>query len=284
MKKFKYKNKNKIPKSGVGPEKTVRFKNKHNVYNNHVGHMLKWLVVNYNGPAGFHDPCIRFASFIGHVSKYKGVETAIKLIKEIRLCFTRFLAGNPILKSINVNSDGFPKRLFAFREHLENVTAVKLIMSLLTFLRSCTLPLNPDIDAITHPYKGSDLSELKGYISGFTKMLSRLPNKPKGLFRNNRIKFRDWKSYHLTTKSGPNGQALFSCLDDLEIIPESLRESIACLGGSDLKERMTLVHSNLDFLRERMKQPRSKKDLRFRKLSPIHGPEGKTRVVAIGDY
>jgi len=281
---LKNKYKNKIPYGGVGPVKTVARKKVRSVYNNHVGHMLKWLVVNYNGPAGFHEPCIKFASFIGHVSVHKGVETAIKLIKEIRLSFTRFLAGKPLIGTPNVNSEGFPKRLIAFRKETENTLAVRLVMSLLTFLRSCTLPLNPDIGAITHPYSGSDLSDLKGYISGFTKVLSRLPNKPKGLFRNNRIKFRDWKNYHLTTKSGPNGQALFSCLDDLECLPESLRESIACLGGPDLKERMTLCHSNLDFLRKRMNQPRSKRKLRFRKLSSIHGPEGKTRIVAIGDY
>lgn len=88
---------------------------------------------------------------------------------------------------------------------------------------------------------------------------------------------------HLTTKSGPTGQALVSCLDDLENLPSSLLDSIAKLGGTSLELRLKILLEHIELLRISFDQPKSnKKD--FRKLSYFADSEGKTRIVAIGDY
>lgn len=165
-----------------------------------------------------------------------------------------------------------------------NQDNLRVLLTTLCCLRGAHLPLDPSLGSITSPGVDLDVSCYDASIRDFTKVLSRLPNKPKGLFRRGRIVVGEWKEYHLSTKSGPNGQALATCLDDLGAIPESLESSIATLGGPDLKFRMEQCRSNEAKLRDILKQPVLKRKLKFRKLTCIHSSEGKTRVIAIGDY
>lgn len=55
-------------------------------------------------------------------------------------------------------------------------------------------------------------------------------------------------SYHLTTKAGPNGHALFGSLRDLYILPESLLESIKYLGGEVITNRLEVLLRCRDLL------------------------------------
>jgi len=53
-----------------------------------------------------------YIDFINHCGLYKGIETTLKLNKEIRLSVTRYLSGQcyrPL--NVQVTYDGIPKRL-----------------------------------------------------------------------------------------------------------------------------------------------------------------------------
>jgi hypothetical protein len=91
-----------------------------------------------------------------------------------------------------------------------------------------------------------------------------------------------WKRFHLSTKAGPNGQALWSALADLGTLPDSLVESIGVVGGAKLKSLMSLllIPKYFTIVSSFFKV----RGGRFRRVSVIPSTEGKTREVAILDY
>jgi hypothetical protein len=89
-----------------------------------------------------------------------------------------------------------------------------------------------------------------------------------------------WRKFHLSTKSGPNGHALWSAVADLSVLPDSLFEAICEVGGKRLAFRMELLRKYLLVFLPFF----GVKGTRFRKVSAISAPEGKTREVAILDY
>jgi len=66
-------------------------------------------------------------------------------------------------------------------------------------------------------------------------------------------------------------------------IPESLINSIRAFSGDTLYEKMDLCRHHVPELSVIMKQPVDGRKT-FRKLVPIPDSEGKTRLIAIGDY
>lgn len=65
-------------------------------------------------------------------------------------------------------------------------------------------------------------------------------------------------------------------------IPKSLYNAIALLGGSQLSDKMDLCLQHVEELREFFSFRSVNKS--FRRLSSFSDSEGKTRLVAIGDY
>lgn len=112
-------------------------------------------------------------------------------------------------------------------------------------------------------------------VNLFWKKLGYQPKKGKGKTSPR------WSEYHFTTKSGPNGHALWTCLRDLASLPEKLYESIKVVGGPDLGLRMDTLRRNLPVL-ERAGLP--VKVGRTRKIVGISDKEGKTREIAVFDY
>jgi len=96
----------------------------------------------------------------------------------------------------------------------------------------------------------------------------------------------EWKSYHQTSKSGPQGQALYSSLIDLQVLPESLIESIKCLGGPKLTENINTVQELLKTVPELgyLLWTRIPSVPVFRKISYFPDKELKVRVIAQLDY
>jgi hypothetical protein len=93
----------------------------------------------------------------------------------------------------------------------------------------------------------------------------------------------DFRKYHLSTKTGPNGPALISSIADLSLIRlnKRLLDSICELGGKLLTHRITGLVERLDFVKScHPKYP----EYRLRKLSYFPDKEEKVRVVAILDY
>jgi len=101
-----------------------------------------------------------------------------------------------------------------------------------------------------------------------------------------------FKSFHLSTKSGPNGpgNALWASPYDLISLPQELREAIYIVGGEKLKEKMITFMSGLldqkwsNYLWHFLGIPKDGNQGNIRILSGFPDKELKTRVIAIGDY
>lgn len=104
---------------------------------------------------------------------------------------------------------------------------------------------------------------------------------PKGL---------EFKRYHFTTKSGPNGHALFTSLLSLYTLPNKLVESIGLLGGKLLRDRIGLLLRLRDVVSAVFPEfVTSRKVTRrgiavTREVTHFPDKEYKVRVIAIGDY
>jgi len=122
-------------------------------------------------------------------------------------------------------------------------------------------------------------------MKGFSKILRKL--NPRLFNRKRKLKGVHWKNFHLTTKVGPSGkQALVSSLSDLKsikVLHPKLYSNICKLGGPSLEKRMDLLYCNSDKIGEIMNQPIDKSSS-IRRIHSFPDSEGKTRVIAIGDY
>lgn len=89
--------------------------------------------------------------------------------------------------------------------------------------------------------------------------------------------------FHQTSKSGPNGQALWSSVLDLSVLPKSLVGSLTCLGDAVFNSKLTLLLKYLKLILQLFPQ-HQKRPLELRRLSYFPDRENKVRVVAILDY
>jgi hypothetical protein len=94
-----------------------------------------------------------------------------------------------------------------------------------------------------------------------------------------------FKSYHYSTKSGPNGQALAASMADLKELPKELVDELLILGGNFVGSAINKLRADQSRLIDLWYKifPGSTKG-EFRKLALVADKEGKTRVVAILDY
>jgi len=138
----------------------------------------------------------------------------IKTAKAIRLYVTRHLSGQPLIEKtpgIQLTKDFLPKvigpellRIVRRGDNREK----RLLLTLLYSTRAITLPIQADYSTITAPYHSEKsgefellISDMKIYVRGFFRAL--------GLRKLATSKSIHWKSFHQTTKSGPNGHALY---------------------------------------------------------------------------
>jgi hypothetical protein len=273
----------KFKKNKLKSGSTRRNKETSTLFNSQVRHLLKWLIRTYGINPSVWDPCCHYMRFLEHIDRHKGKQTALLLIKEHRLKVMHFLE-NRSSQGHGLTHDGIPLRLSGFAKYLRNKNAleIKFLLTLLYSLRRITLPLNPNLETVTSPGTEKDLFRILRWIPLFSKALSRLLKKKYKIGKL--LKFPEWSEYHLTTKGSPSGgQALLYCLQDLVNIPESLIKSISTVGGKLLESNMKKVLSQKDVLSELLYQP-IRPNQSFRKLSAISDSEGKTRLIAIGDY
>lgn len=255
------------------------------LFNHHVGHMLKWLIKTYGFDSSLYTKGLPFMDFINHIGKFKGQRAAINYIKQARLSVTRYLSKQPLGCSevVKLTYDGLPVRLMDLIPYIRvgNVPELRYILTLLYSLRRITLPPEPDLETVTSKSTATDLSFTIAAIPKFTKALSKLKGTRE--FRKSKLVVKDWDEYHLSTKSGPTGQALLTSLGDLANLPEILRINIAKIGGTKLKDNMELCLLNIGTLKELLELPSVNKTT-FRRLTSFKDSEGKTRLIAIGDY
>jgi hypothetical protein len=217
--------------------------------------------------------------WINRVEKWistRGPKDTVSRVKAIRLHTTKYLCGEalltPLHPSIGLNKKGLPRNLGSLQNliHSNNPEDIRLLMTLLSISRSLDCPpKEPSLVEITSP--APEVS--KELIRDITYIINDL-----GMT----LEVPYWTSSHLSTKAGPNAQAMISSIMDLSLLPERLRRSIGVFGGEDLLNRMTLLDA-VDPQKWLAKYGYKSRGL-IRRLSLIPSPEGKNRVIAILDY
>jgi len=153
-----------------------------------------------------------------------------------------------------------------------------MVLTVFSALRGFHLPVKVDTSPITNPSKSTDCGSWESIVPHFWRVLRKL-------------KFTtaapppQWGEFHFSLKAGPSGgPAILSALSELRSLPGTLLESIGVVGGPVLRQKMADLLEILPIL------PLSAMDLHkenpggLRKVVGIEDKEGKTRVIAIGDY
>jgi hypothetical protein len=219
------------------------------------------------------------AKWLGEVAKRidtRGPVDTIGWLKAIRLVFHRYLAGRPLKASpgfgVEVTEDGLAKNqdvlndLFRSRSPPE----LRLANTILGVSRIITGWKAPNLDPIIQPCSGLNVSIIGDSLAGLVTELGWKLDLPR------------WEGCHVTTKSGPNAQALLSSIEDAHLLTDEQIGNLRIVGGDELVERIELIRtiSVLAWLEMFKLTP---KGLSAR-LSLVKDKEAKTRVVAILDY
>jgi hypothetical protein len=205
----------------------------------------------------------------------RGLRFSFGYFKSSRLMILRYLSGHPIkVKSVG-STDGWPSWLSDWRS--SDVTGIRILLSILSVGRSMVLPAVIDFETLEGPYTGITSSQ------AISDREIRNALQDLGLRRL----ATTWRGYHISTKSGPMGQAIGSALTELSSLPDSLIASLCILGGKEFESR-------IKFLRTAVVRGRPFLLLWslifpvystvIRRLSFFGDKEGKTRVVGILDY
>lgn len=162
----------------------------------------------------------------------RGIEFAIKHMKESRLMLTRYLSGYGLDQGtvVSVTPDGLPtwlvKQIGGIRDLLKDPLYVRGILTVLAISRCFNTKAAPDLESITTPSKANIFEIENDELRRAAKELHFKPYSPK------------FEEFHSSTKSGPNGQALLSSLYDLTLLPLPLRETIYTIAGEELRQKM----------------------------------------------
>jgi len=147
-------------------------------------------------------------------------------------------------------------------------------MTLLVSLRGIHLDPVLDVTPIISPWKGSD-SITEREFNHACRQLGIRPTKV------------EFSRFHMSTKSGPLGQAILTSVSELTLLPKELVDNIQLLAGGNLGEKISALmvgrfgDLSLASIWATLFPPKTNS---FRKLSYFSDKEGKTRVIAILDY
>lgn len=211
-----------------------------------------------------------------HQVNERGLSWTIGYVKSSRLCVTRYITGHPLdaVEGIALDS-GWPVWLSDLKPLITTSEGVKLLMTLLVAFRGVRLPAKLDTTPIISPWKGSDTITVREFSHAMRQL---------GIPRSTKV---EWGGFHMSTKSGPLGQAILTSVTELTLLPQELIQSIIVLGGSKLSRVIDALmvgrfgDLSLAQIWATLFPPKTS---RFRKLSYFSDKEGKTRVIAILDY
>jgi hypothetical protein len=217
-----------------------------------------------------------FFATILRLADERGLPFAVKYVKSSRLAVTRKISGHPLsaLEGVALASDGWPVWLSWMRTPSQSGEGIKLVLTLLTSLRGIHLPPTLDITPIISPWKGTDTITDRE-LNHACRQLGVSSRKA------------DWSSFHMSTKSGPLGQALLTSATELTLLPQELLDDIITVGGSKLGKVVGALKAprfgdlSIAGIWANLFPPKTGS---FRKISYFSDKEGKTRVIAILDY
>lgn len=209
----------------------------------------------------------------------RGMRATIAHVKNTRLAVTRYLSGQPLSSLEGVKLvRGFPLWIISYLDHFPNLDRdeARYLLTLLVALRDILLPTVFDKEPIVSTWKGS--------VPAISEKEHKLIKKQLGL-KKTTVKF---ESFHISTKKGPNGQAIITSTVDFDALPADLIEDLLLLADSPGNDSLRKVQ------RAKLEQPgwynlwRELSEFegvsKIRKLSCISDKEGKSRTIAIFDY
>jgi len=218
------------------------------------------------------------------VLRTRGKREAIRYCKDLRLSFLELILS--MTPEFNLRyPKSIPKVLRPIKKYMEksvNYPFIRLINSCLyitRFIRLEPVPNHSSIEA--RPGYTGDPRHLRDDMKLFLKDLGI--NTKMGLGKVPKaLRFKD---FHMTSKKGPNGHALWTSFDDALSLTPDMLESIRIVGGDRLHSlisRFILLYQTIPSFFDRF---RTLTGTRIpRKIVCIQDKEGKTREVAIGDY
>jgi len=203
----------------------------------------------------------------------------VKVVKTYQLHITRFLAGEPLMVNdakIGVTKYGLPRRMRGIIPYIRegNPQIVRLILTVMACNRFVPGDGTLDTKSITEPSRAKSvtISEIEDFVPHFLGMYDFKFKTPK------------WITAHLTTKMGPQGHALGTCLSDLILIPEDVRASIKILGGYNLGSYMDAIVEIIEVTPKMFKHFFGGLNGLTRRISVIRDKACRNRPVAIFDY
>jgi hypothetical protein len=246
--------------------------------------LIKWLANNLT-KSNYKDTsyALRIVDKILTILKTRGKPEAIRYCKELRLNYLKFILS--INKDFKIeNKLWLPKILRPITNHIlmsKSYPFIRLIFSSLYITRCLRLEGDISTDTIEKgPGYTRMPSSLRPEIHLFLKDLGVNPRHfgkvPKSL---------RFKEFHMTSKSGPNGHALWTSFKDIMSLSNLQLYSIKIIGGEKLSSLISkfiqLYKQIPSFFDSRCSR---KEALVSRRLTKIVDKEGKIREVAIGDY
>jgi len=234
---------------------------------------------------------------INTIFKTRGNMEGIKWVKEARLALMKFLEGNPLKKSsiLKLNKHGLPWKFGIRINNMviedNNFDDLKLLLTILNSSRALSLGKVADTLPITTPLnKGSSYEEVVKDMSKYTQSFWLANGFGWKITENKLPRKLRFRNFHFTTKTGPNGHALWTCLLDLiSISSKSILNDIIILGGDRFKRKIDLLQKFHNYLIKLFPEWFNSKSLnvyglRDRKISHFPDKEFKVRVIAVGDY
>jgi hypothetical protein len=244
----------------------------------------------------------KYVSHIISLITNTGIINTIKRIKLYRLCVTKYLCGQPLDKVpmvIGLTRSGFPKQIKGMKALIDSgqTSSIRFVLTLLGLSRALKAEGTVSYASITDPQVINEqvLKAIVDFIPIFIQD------------NNLDIYEGSWNKMdsNLSTKAGPHGLATWTSWKSVFYLPEHLILSIKEFGGQELYEFITSIRSNFDIrimekffdlkdtIKVRSKDLNAKKVKTFkafksttdiRKLSIVHDPELKERVIAILDW
>jgi hypothetical protein len=214
--------------------------------------------------------------WVGTVSKRidtRGPVDTIAWVKALRLCCTRYLAGQPLEAVPGFGGklkDGLPLEPVCELFRLRAPAQVRAGLTLLNVSRLIPGQKKPDLAPIVDACK-VHLDPVLGFeLAAVTRELGWSFPLPQ------------WDSWHVTTKSGPNAQALIGSIEDASLLTEDQIRDLGILGGEELVQQIGVLRlfSPLAWLDKFGLRPKG----RMAKLAKIKDKEAKCRIVGILGY
>lgn len=249
--------------------------------------IVRWLAKVYLGLSAHNSLVEQWVSVVQKWAETRGTVWTIGRVKATRLAYTRFLARQPLSETpgfdVKLDTFGLPvgcplRVLFESRDS----TSIRLGLTALGLSRVLPGWKAPDLTPITTPgvpLSAAFAAETSGVVSELGWKLVRPV----------------WDGCHVSTKSGPNAQAMVGSIEDASLLTESQIRDLEVLGGSALVRLIGVIQqvSPLAWLAKILIKKKINGKLtdvplgpkgRQGRLSLIKDKEAKCRIVAILDY